>query len=410
MAKHLLTDRHVRTAKPRATPYRLHDGEGLALLVQPSGVKSWQFRYRLRGKDQTLTLGKLDRLGLADARDEADKARALAAKGEHLTVVKHAAKAQRRTDAANTFGPFAAAWVKREARRVPWSDNYREEVAASLRNHLSALDRVPLKKVLPPLYAPLLIDCERRAPDIFKKVRQRFRAILDDAVEHGLIPGNPLPAVRRRKTRKRHYPAVVNLAGLGKILRAARAADPCKGIQRAHALLVYTAQRVGEIVGAKWDEFDLKAATWSIPRERMKRKDEERGPHVVPIPPALLAALREWRAADGSEAVHVCPAPRDAAVALTREAVEKFYRRTLGLAGKHGPHSWRSAFSTVCREAGKDSDTVEAQLDHVIGSKVASAYDRAARLELRRELMRWYERQLLAARDGANVLPLKARQ
>ena len=113
------------------------------------------------------------------------------------------------------------------------------------------------------------------------------------------------------------------------------------------------------------------------------------------------STLAEWRTTDGTDATYICPAPRDASKPLTEEAVEKFYRRQLELAGKHSPHSWRSAFSTVCRDAGKDGDTIEAQLDHVVGNKVAAAYDRARRLELRRELMAWYEATLIAARDGA---------
>jgi integrase len=137
-----------------------------------------------------------------------------------------------------------------------------------------------------------------------------------------------------------------------------------------------------------------------------QHKRVERGDHVVPLPPGLLAKLREWHAVDGEGAEHVCPAPRDPKRAITPEAVEKHYRDVLKLAGKHSPHSWRSTFSTVCREAGKDGDTIEAQLDHIVGTKVASAYDRAKRLELRRELMRWYEATLLAARDGADVVPI----
>ena len=60
-------------------------------------------------------------------------------------------------------------------------------------------------------------------------------------------------------------------------------------------MTVFTAQRIGEIVPATWDEIDLQSAIWSIPRDRMKRKDQERGPHVVPIPPRLLAMMQEWR-------------------------------------------------------------------------------------------------------------------
>jgi len=226
------------------------------------------------------------------------------------------------------------------------------------------------------------------------------------------------------KVERKHYPAVTDLCALGEILSAARAADPCKGIQRAHLLLAFTALRVSEVVSARWDEFDLNgvdmaigngrrtrldpnAGNWRVPRERMKRKDVKRGPHVVPLPTALLRVLREWRAADGADVIYVCPAPRDATKHVTAEAVEKHYRNVLGLGGKHSPHSWRSAFSSICRDAGKDGDAIEAQLDHVGGNKVAAAYHRAHRLELRRELMTWYEDTLVAARSRAQVVQLQ---
>jgi len=171
----------------------------------------------------------------------------------------------------------------------------------------------------------------------------------------------------------------------------------------------YDGQRVSEVVGAAWSEFDFDVGTWTIPRERMKRKDESRGPHQIPIPPGLLSQLQAWREADGNGSALVCAAPRDSTRSVTPEGVEKFYRDVLGLQGKHSPHSWRSALSTIARDAGKDGDVIEAQLDHVVGNKVASAYDRAKRFELRRALMRWYEGQLIAARDSAKVLPLPSR-
>jgi len=317
----------------------------------------------------------------------------------------------------------------REARRAKWSADYQLEVAASIKNHLDGLKSTPLTKITAALVAPLLHEVEERAPLMLEKVKPRLRAILDNAVEDGLIPGNPLPAARRRaRPDRRHFPAVVDLPGIGDILRAARSADPCKGIRHAHTLLVGTGLRVSEVVGAKWSEFhldgveipvgeghhtktDKSAGNWVVPRARMKQhKRVERGPHVVPLPPALLAQLRQWRAEDGDDAEYVCPSPRDPRKPITAEAVEKHYREALKLGGKHSPHSWRSAFSTICREAGKDGDVVESQLDHVVGNKVASAYDRAKRLELRRELMGWYEATLIAARDGATVTPIATKR
>ncbi|MFO1311569.1 MAG: tyrosine-type recombinase/integrase [Burkholderiales bacterium] len=414
MARHLLTDKQIRQAKPKddGKGFRLYDGDGLALWVSPTGVKSWQFRYRLDGKEQTATLGKYSAKaqGLAWARARCEQLRPRADRGEHLTVAKRKERLERAVDTARTFAKVAADWMAVERREAGWSDDYAEEVRASLRNHLSELDPLPVNEITAPIAARLIADVEAKAPDMARKVRRRLHAVLDFAVERAWITGNPLPVPRRRKRERKHYPAVTKLPAVGEILRAARASDPAKGVQRAHLLLAFTAQRASEVVGAKWEEVDFAAGVWSIPRARMKRKDEARGPHEIPLPPALLAMMREWRAADGDGAVYVCPAPRDVGKEkrpITREAVEKHYREVLGLRDTHSPHSWRSTFSTICREAGKDADAVESQLDHVVGNAVAAAYDKAKRLQLRRDLLRWYERQLIAARDGAEVVPMK---
>ena len=408
MARHWLTDRKIQTAKPKAKPYRLADGDGLYLYVPPSGASAWQFRYRLRDKPQTATIGRLDRVTLAEAREKAQEVRALVADGRHVTAVHRVERAKRASADTATFGGLASEWLKREARRAKWTADYRQEVKASLDNHLATLSMLPVAEITAAIAATPIRKVEDSAPDMAKKVRQRLRSIMDYAAEQGLIPINPIPAPRRRKrsTERTHLPAVTDHIGVGAILRAADVAELSRGVRRGHLLAVFTAQRIGEIVGARWDEFDLQAATWSIPRERMKRKDAQRGPHIVPLSPHLLALLREWRRADGNAANYTAPAPQGVGP-ITREAVEKFYRRTLGLTGKHSPHSWRSVFSTWGRDVGKDADVIEAQLDHMIGTKQAAAYDRAKRLDIRRELMTWYEGQLLTARDGAKVMALR---
>ncbi len=406
MATKLLTDRAVKNTKARAKPYRLPDGGNLYCFVATTGVKSWQFRYRLDGAPHTYTIGKYPKISLELARVEAERGRAEVDTGRHLTTLKRATKLAQIAKQSATFEKVAAAWLDSEQSRMRWSPDYRIEVEASLRNHLNRLDPLPISQVTAPIVAPILRGIQHTLPLVLAKVHRRLRGIMDYAVEEGLIPANPLPQWRARVEGK-HYAAVTDLAGIGGILRAARAADPCKAIQRAHLLLAFCAMRVSEVAGATWAEFDLDCGEWSIPRERMKRKDLERGPHVVPLAPALLSEINIWRAADGPEAVYICAAPRNAAESITRSGIEKFYRRSLNLGGKHSPHSWRSAFSTICREAGKSGDVVESQLDHVVGNTIASAYDRAARLELRRELMAWYESTLIAARDGATVLSMR---
>jgi integrase len=408
MARHLLTDRQVRNAKPKAKPYRLADGDGLYLYGPLAGASSWQFRYRLGDKPQTATLGRLAGITLGQARAKAQEARTLVAEGHHVTAVRRVERAKRAAARTATFGVLSADWLKREARRAKWTADCQQEVKASLDNHLSSLGTLPVAEITTAIAAKPIRKVEDSVPDMATKVRQRPRSIMDYAAEQRLFPVNPIPAARRGKCSlpRTHLAAVTDRAGVGAILRTDDLAEISRGVRRAHLLAVFTAPRIGEIVGARCDEFDLQAGAWSIPRGRMKRKDAQRGPRVVPLPPQLLTLLREWHRADGDGAIYAAPAPHGDGP-ITREAIEKFYRRTLELTGKHSPHSWRSVFSTWGRDAGKDADAVEAQLDHMIGTKQAAAYDRAKRLEIRRELMAWYERQLLAARDGAKVVPLR---
>ena len=406
MAAKLLNDKVIQSAKPKVKPYRLADGDNLYLLVLPTGSKSWQLRYRHDGVQQTATLGKLELLGLSEARERARAARKKAFDGAHLTREKRVARAQRAAAASNTFDALARAWLKREARRKGWTPDYVVEATRSVDRHLHKLNGLPVDQITAAMTSPVLRKIEAKAPAMEEKVHRRLYAIMDYAVEVGALRQNPLPRRRARKSVAKHFPAVVDLPGIGAILRAAAAADPCKGIQRAHLMLAYTAQRVSEVVGASWAEFDLDVGNWVIPRNRMKKKDDDRGPHVVPLPPHLWALLREWRKTDAESSPFVCPAPRDPTKSITPEACEKHYREALGLGGRHSPHSWRSAFKTVCAEAGKNNDVIEAQLDHQVGTKVESAYDRATRIELRRTLLTWYEATLIAARDGAQVVTL----
>jgi hypothetical protein len=110
-------------------------------------------------------------------------------------------KAKSRASFENTFTAVAADWLEREARRAKWTPDYKHEVAASLANHFSDLNALPLVKITAAVAAPLLRRAERSAPDMAVKVRRRLRAILDHGVEHGLISGNQCPlrvGARRR--------------------------------------------------------------------------------------------------------------------------------------------------------------------------------------------------------------------
>jgi hypothetical protein len=92
---------------------------------------------------------------------------------------------------------------------------------------------------------------------------------------------------------------------------------------------------------------------------------------------------------------------------ISREALEKAYRETLGLRNKHTPHGWRAAFSTLARDHGFLKEIVDLTLDHIHDTEVARAYDRGERLQKRIELALWWDAQLAQAERGADVIPIK---
>ena len=127
--------------------------------------------------------------------------------------------------------------------------------------------------------------------------------------------------------------------------------------------------------------------------------------HRIPLSPEIAEELRGWREMFGGHGF-LFPSPQGGKH-IGRESIEKVYRVTLGLDGKHCPHGWRSAFSTLARDNGFARDVVELALDHVHDNEVARAYDRGERFNERVKLFNWWGEQLAAAQRGATVITLK---
>ncbi|EBQ9066688.1 DUF4102 domain-containing protein [Salmonella enterica subsp. enterica serovar Virchow] len=77
-----LNDMQIRRAKPETKAYTFGDGQGLSLLIEPNGSKSWRFRYRFAGKPKMISLGVYPTITLADASSRRDDARKLVAEGK----------------------------------------------------------------------------------------------------------------------------------------------------------------------------------------------------------------------------------------------------------------------------------------------------------------------------------------
>ncbi|MGE0061079.1 MAG: Arm DNA-binding domain-containing protein [Xanthobacteraceae bacterium] len=109
----VLTVFQVSKAVPRDKPFKLADGHGLHLLVNPNGSKLWRFRYRFAGKEQMLSFGSFPEVSLADARAKRDEARKQLAAGINPVVQRKEERVAAEVAARNTFGAVAEDYLRK---------------------------------------------------------------------------------------------------------------------------------------------------------------------------------------------------------------------------------------------------------------------------------------------------------
>lgn len=269
------------------------------------------------------------------------------------------------------------------------------------RDVLPALGELPIDRITSAMVANVVEKIAARgAEETAGRILQHIGGIFRLARSRGLIHENVAADVREvlpKRKRRTGRPALIVFDELRDVLRRADLAPVSPSVRLANRLIAFSAQRIGNVVAATWDQFDLESTcpTWKIPREQMKVRDRD-GDHRVPLGPTITAELLAWKRATGGKGV-VFPSPSGKRAFVGREAIEKLYSEVLELDGRHSPHSWRTAFSTLSRELGDfDRDVVELALDHVSDGKVIRAYNRAQRFDQRVRLARWWDAQLSA--------------
>lgn len=409
----LLNDREIRAwvrQNEAAQGYgKLFDGGGLylQLTAPPARRPVWRVKYRFAGAEKTISLGGFPDVGLSEARAQLAGARELLRAGRDPVHDRRLEKAAALASAGNTFAAVKEAWL--EKKRPTWSGSHYDTTSETLQRYSRTLDRFPVATITPAMVSAAVdyVVEQRESIDTAKKLYTSLRKIFRFAVARGLCaPPGPAETQselipRRQITGRR--PALLTWPELGRLLKAARLANLSRAVHMAHRLCAFTAARMGNVIAAEWPEFELDVdpPRWVIPRAKMKMRDRLHD-HTVTLGPSIAAELTEWRALTGGRG-YVFPAlpPADAGSHITHESIEKAYRVTLKLSGKHTPHGWRAAFATLAKDAGFDRDAVEMALDHVHDNEVVRAYDRGERRQTRIKLAKWWCERLVEAERGA---------
>ena len=418
----MLSDAKLRAAKPKDKSYKLSDGQQLYLFVTSKGGKLWRMDYSFDGKRKSLSLGPYPLVSLTQAREKRDDAKRLLAGGVDPGVAKKLKVKANIEAARNTFEKVAREW--HEANKSQWAKRHAADVLRSFeRDVFPALGNLPIGSITPPKLLETLRAIEARsAIETAKRIRQRISGVYAYAIACGIAetdPSEKVGAALKPMPRKGRQPAITDIVELRTML-AAVDQDSARPITRlALRLIALTAVRPGELRGAEWTEFeDLggDAPLWRIPAARMKgdreRKDEVGGDHLVPLAPESVEVIRTVWKLTGSGRL-VFPSARHLHHPMSENALGYLLNRA-GYHGRHVPHGFRAAFSTVMNEwANKhgrpdDRAVIDLMLAHVPKNKVEGAYNRAAFMERRRELaVEWARLLVPGLKSPAALLPLK---
>ena len=405
----MLTAAEVRNARGGARPYKLADGGGLVLHVSPTGACSWRLRYRYGGKEKLLTFGLFPEVSLAEAREQRDAARRLLRQDLDPGLERERSRRAAESAAANTFETIARAW--HEAEKPRWSPGQALLIMRALeRDVFPHLGRAPIGDVTGPDLLQVLRRIETRGSiETAKRVRGYVLAVFRRAKAEHLVSVNPAADIGdalRRTPKGAKQPAITDVSALVDLQQAIDRSTSGAQVKLASRLLAMTVVRIGVLRAATWDEFsgidwsepDASAleALWRVPAARMKLEVAEKGDaaydHDVPLPAPAVEALRALRVITG-RCRFLFPSQRSTAEPMSDAALSTLYKRR-GFRGRHVPHGWRAAFSTIMNERAVELDrdgdrlAIDLMLAHVPRGMSASefAYNRARYSARRREL------------------------
>jgi integrase len=374
----------ISKAAPKERPYKLSDGFGLHLLIEPNGRKKWRFRYHFDKREKMIGLGTYPATSLADARARRDHARTLLEQGIDPSAQRREDQAATERAAQSTFGAVAAEVLANKALATAAEATMKKN-RWLLENLAAPLQERPIAEITP-----------KEILDILKRVEQsgrresarRLRGVIGSVFRYAIVTlratSNPTLPIHGAllPLKVKHRAAILDEEKFGGLIRAIDAYDGWPTLRAALKLTALTFARPGEVRGATRREFDLKNAVWHVSQERTKM----RRPHDVPLSPQALAVLRDiWPLSEHHELVFA--SIRSPKKPLSEAAMNSALRRMGYTQDEMTAHGFRSSASTILNERGFNRDVIEAALGHQDEDEIRRAYNRSKYWDQRVKLM-----------------------
>lgn len=383
------------------------ENKGLYLQVTQTSTgisRSWIFRFTspITLKRREMGIGPIESFSLSNARLKALDLRRLVLDGTDPLEQRIAKRSNAIEANVHTITFAAAAERCIQAKKAEWSNSkHQDQWTTTINKFVSPIigklrvDHISISHVVRVLEQ----DIKSKNGEVegtfwnvrtetATRVRQRIEVIFDWCKAHQYMQGeNParyqgalshlLPKASKIK-KSMHHPALP-FQRIGEFVSDLRTHSGFSTL--ALELLILTASRTGEVIEAKWDEFDLEAKVWTIPAERMKAGKE----HRVPLSARameILGALKKMRVNS-----YLFPSTLHKDRPLSNMALLSMMRKMPKYAD-YVPHGFRSTFRDWAAETTDYSnETVELALAHTIKNKAEAAYRRQDQLEKRMLLM-----------------------
>jgi integrase len=371
-----LTALKIRALKE---PGRYADGNGLYLVVDPSGAKRWMLRTVVQGRRRDIGLGGTSLVSLAEAREKALSYRKRAREGGDPLAERRRVEAKSPTfseAARRVFGEHLPSW-KNSKHASQWMNTLQQYAFPTIGDMpVNEIDSPHVLKVLSPIWLS--------KPETARRVRQRIGTVLSWAKAAGYRTGdNPVDGVAKglpkQRDRNEHHAAMPFAEVPAFVARLQGAADQGEITRLAIEFLILTATRTGEVLGAKWQEIDKPGNVWTIPTDRMKAGRA----HRVPLSSRCLDILQRAKLLSaGSE--FIFPG-RTIARPMSNMVFNMMLRR---MDVPFTVHGFRSSFRDWAAECTNYSREIcEMALAHTVSNKVEAAYRRTDLFDRRRALM-----------------------
>ena len=387
-------------------PGRHADGGGLYLDVQDSGSRSWILRTTIRGKRKEIGLGGLSSHTLAQAREAATELLAKAKKGEDILEQKRLEKRVIPTfeEAAGIVHTNLAATFESETHAYNWLQSLKTYVFPKFGK--KTVDRIDSADVLSAI-GPIWVD----KPDTAARTLRRIKAVFDYCQASGFrttiangvaVPmPNPCAGVRaalpRRNGVEKHHESLP-YSELPGFIQKLRTSPSALCVKLGFEFLILTCARTGEVLDARWEEFDLENAVWIVPAARMKMKVE----HKVPLLDRCIEILN--LAKQFNDGAIVFPG-RKAGEPLSNAAFLMALRR-MGYE-QITAHGFRATFKTWAEEKTKfDSLVIEACMAHQVKG-IERHYLRTTFFDQRKKLLKAWAAYTTGTAATAKVVSIR---